>query len=768
MKVVSSVGLRLISSLLDTGSVEAFTKVNINESTLKPLELEYYEYIKNFVYEHKAVPQKSRMFHELDIASLPSAKEVPSFYANQVRDRFISDEIKRGYTKAASYLQKDTMNVSKAVAKLTKSLLKIHKETNSKNMMDFKHSKDYIAKAYKTKKVLGGDGLVKLGYKTLDILTDGLVGGDLVSIVGRPAMGKFLELTTPILTNKGAWVSNGDLQVGDSLASIDGRPNHVTAIYPQGVKPIYKLTYSDGRVITGGDEHLWVVVSSKWKTPRTITTLQIQELLTKARYKNRLTLLGHEGKFGTPVNKTIDPWLLGFLIGDGCFVAKSLQFTNTEEYILYRVVESVPSEYRVNTYGTKEHAICYKGKHTVNPIKKDLLGMGLWGCTSPNKYIPREYFEGSYLDRMNLLCGLIESDGWVQNHSIQYSTSSPTLAKDIIRLVQSLGGKSSYRVKKITKYSYKGQIKYGLSAHILSIAVPNLSNHIRSPRIDVPTRKKSYQPYITSVEYSHDAEAQCISVSHSSRLYIMDKYLTTHNTWSTLYTAHHVFNVQEKTVLYVLMEMNMLSIQQRLTSMHTKKNLTQLKKAQLSTLDHDKMLKSLGGLATKKNSLWVVDGNLTATVEDIWKLAMQLSPDLIIVDGAYLLRHPNPRISKFERVSENTEMLKQMVATDLDVPVICSWQFNREATRKLEKNKDAKAGLEDIGYSDAIGQLSSLVLGLTQSESVETLVVREVDILKGRNGETGTFYMNWDFFNMEFSEVNYDPKDKTQGGMQNM
>jgi replicative DNA helicase len=429
MKVVSSVGLRLISSLLDTGSVEAFTKVNINESTLKPLELEYYEYIKNFVYEHKAVPQKSTMFHELDIASLPSAKEVPSFYANQVRDRFISDEIKRGYTKAASYLQKDTMNVSKAVEKLTKSLLKIHKETNSKNMMDFKHSKDYIAKAYKAKKVLGGDGLVKLGYKTLDILTDGLVGGDLVSIVGSPAMGK---------------------------------------------------------------------------------------------------------------------------------------------------------------------------------------------------------------------------------------------------------------------------------------------------------------------------------------------------TWSPLYTAHHVFNVQDKTVLYVSMEMNMLSIQQRLTSMHTKKNLTQLKKAQLSTLDHDKMLKSLGGLATKKNSLWVVDGNLTATVEDIWKLAMQLSPDLIIVDGAYLLRHPNPRISKFERVSENTEMLKQMVATDLDVPVICSWQFNREATRKLEKNKDAKAGLEDIGYSDAIGQLSSLVLGLTQSESVETLVVREVDILKGRNGETGKFYMNWDFFNMDFSEVNYDPKDKTQGGMQNM
>ena len=36
-------------------------------------------------------------------------------------------------------------------------------------------------------------------------------------------------------------------QVGDALASIDGAPSIVTGIYPQGVRQVYRITFSDGR-----------------------------------------------------------------------------------------------------------------------------------------------------------------------------------------------------------------------------------------------------------------------------------------------------------------------------------------------------------------------------------------------------------------------------------------------------------------------------------------------------------------------------------------
>ena len=60
---------------------------------------------------------------------------------------------------------------------------------------------------------------------------------------------------------------------------------------------------------------------------------------------------------------------------------------------------------------------------------------------------------------------------------------------------------------------------------------------------------------------------------------------------------------------------------------------------------------------------------------------------------------------------------------------------------------------DDIGYSDAIFQVSSLVLGLFEEDSVETLKQRMVEILKGRSGEVGHFFTHWNFEQMIFSEI---------------
>jgi len=155
---------------------------------------------------------------------------------------------------------------------------------------------------------------------------------------------------------------------------------------------------------------------------------------------------------------------------------------------------------------------------------------------------------------------------------------------------------------------------------------------------------------------------------------------------------------------------------------------------------------------------WIVDGNLTATVKDVILLARQLRPDVVYVDGAYLLRHPSPKASNWERVKDNAEALKQQLAGELGIPVVASYQFNREAAKK---SMDA-TGLEHIGGSDAIGQIATIVLGLFEPDSVETLNQKHVDIMKGRNGEMGGFDVNWifdDYPFMDFSQVAEKSKD---------
>lgn len=216
-------------------------------------------------------------------------------------------------------------------------------------------------------------------------------------------------------------------------------------------------------------------------------------------------------------------------------------------------------------------------------------------------------------------------------------------------------------------------------------------------------------------------------------------------------------------ILFVSMEMNALAIGQRITSMYTHTNLTGLKTSTYSSDVYKVFVPKLIGMAKEPADIYVVDGNLAATVDDIYRLAAQLKVRAIYIDGAYLLKHPNLRLDRFTKVAENTERMKQLTG-DCGLPTFASWQFSREATKKAKKEE--KVGLEDIGMSDAIGQCSSIVLGLFQEESVETMYRRLVDVMKGRNGEVGQFPINWDFQKMDFDEIIVGPQGLPQQAME--
>jgi replicative DNA helicase len=223
-----------------------------------------------------------------------------------------------------------------------------------------------------------------------------------------------------------------------------------------------------------------------------------------------------------------------------------------------------------------------------------------------------------------------------------------------------------------------------------------------------------------------------------------------------LYMAHSAWYPQKKSVLFVSMEMMVPIIANRLTAMHSHLNLSHLNKATLSSKSFNKMRDDLVALQSHESPLYLMDGNLTATVEDIWSTANQLKPDIILIDGGYLLGHPNNKLDRFSRVAENTRLLKHTIATGLNIPVVCSWQFNRKAAKK----KTEETGLEDIGFSDEIGQLSSIVLGLFEQESVETMTRRRIDIMKGRGGETGNYDIKWDFYKSDFGEYVTKPDEE--------
>ena len=91
-----------------------------------------------------------------------------------------------------------------------------------------------------------------------DFLKDNPVKSKLVPLA--TGSGKAQPLDALVKVPDG-WVTMGSLSVGDTVIAYDGTKTKVNGVFPQGVKPVYRLTFSDGRSCEASDEHLWKTVS---------------------------------------------------------------------------------------------------------------------------------------------------------------------------------------------------------------------------------------------------------------------------------------------------------------------------------------------------------------------------------------------------------------------------------------------------------------------------------------------------------------------------
>lgn len=238
-------------------------------------------------------------------------------------------------------------------------------------------------------------------------------------------------------------------------------------------------------------------------------------------------------------------------------------------------------------------------------------------------------------------------------------------------------------------------------------------------------------------------------------------------TYQMLWVALNIWKTLQRPVLFVSMEIAAMKLMERIAAMFAGipidffkdgvggdffggPNLLANLKEKLTILNDD----------TEAAALAVVDANLSATVDDILALCRRVEPCAVFVDGAYLLKTSDPRATRTEAIYQVAEALKRDVATACDVPVFGSWQFNRDS---MKTKKGETPGLEHIAGGDAIGQLSSVVMGLFEdvdsSANIEHVARRKMHILKGRDGESGSFVTKWDFLKMDFSEAK--PEDES-------
>jgi len=203
-----------------------------------------------------------------------------------------------------------------------------------------------------------------------------------------------------------------------------------------------------------------------------------------------------------------------------------------------------------------------------------------------------------------------------------------------------------------------------------------------------------------------------------------------------------------KKILFFSLEMPAIEIADRLLGMEFNLNKTLITKGRIPSFVEKEIKENLNEISFTDNYKFI-DGQFSVSIEDVLFAIQQYKPDIVYIDGAYLLRSSSKHFkSKWELVTHTAEELK-FIAMKLQIPIVASYQFNRNIGRKATSVSDK--GFENIGLSDAISQLTSVGIALLKPDDSDT--TREIEIFGSRDGETDKFTINWDWNTMRFDEV---------------
>ena len=203
--------------------------------------------------------------------------------------------------------------------------------------------------------------------------------------------------------------------------------------------------------------------------------------------------------------------------------------------------------------------------------------------------------------------------------------------------------------------------------------------------------------------------------------------------------------LEGKRILFVSAEMLSLDVFSRIDAMVGRFNPLDLRKGRSSELEGilGKVLKKVKG----ERGEIIIPRSRLLSPSQIAAFAKNLDVDLIIVDGAYLLKPSDGHYSsKWEKVATVSNELKQ-IALDLDLPLIATAQIKRGATT------DGDYTPEDIALSDALGQDSDFVLAIKQNAVMKEKA--ELQLIKNRYGSLCTTLIRIDFDTMELIDETF-------------
>lgn len=363
---------------------------------------------------------------------------------------------------------------------------------------------------------------------------------------GGGANGKALDVATPMLTANRGWTTMGELETGDAVYGPDGQPTKVTHAF--GVlhgHACYRVATSDGRSVVADAGHLWTVRLSKGTSKLgllrrvTLTTQQMVDrgvtIAWKQRPEYRFRLPVQQAVQAPETDLSLDPYVLGAWLGDGHSAGSRITVHPDDVEIIDHIraagvpVRKMDSAPYLWTLGDGQG----RGKRDGTSVNARLKALGVLG----DKHVPEAYLTASAGQRLALLQGLMDTDGFASagQGQAEFCTTRRVLADAVLYLVRSLGWRATVKEADATLNGRvigpKWRVMWTPGPDgMIPFRLTRKADRVRASKI----RVRPTEPSIVSIERVETRPVRCITVDREDALYLAGRDLIpTHN--STVY-----------------------------------------------------------------------------------------------------------------------------------------------------------------------------------------------------------------------------------------
>lgn len=363
-----------------------------------------------------------------------------------------------------------------------------------------------------------------------------------------PQHGKLIADFTPVLTKDG-WKKHGDLEVGDYVLNHKGDFVKVTCVHPK-YKANRVVTFLDGSKIYCHENHEWLVNDRDNHKEHVLETKKIEsrlvdgEMVRGNRYNFQLPL--REPIKGEHKELYVEPYVLGVWLGDSKNQGGQICSAKEDRVTIDEVRKYYPN-------GAEwEH----KDTHVIYASYIDLYkGLQKYGmCYSlrrTEKYIPSDYLTASIEQRLELLGGLIDTDGYVdaKHNRIVFTTADEKLKDTFEDLIATFGWRTTTCECKpcISSSGIMGRKTYWQIGFNPTCEIP-----CRIERKKLTHFSKQRRVSIVSIEPCEETQGNCITVEGG--IYLVGRKMhPTHNsvTVTETFPAWYLMRNPDKKVIVI-------------------------------------------------------------------------------------------------------------------------------------------------------------------------------------------------------------------------